>query len=197
LLVADVIQSLGVLPINAQAEYIDVAAAAAHKWLLTPEGIGILYLSDRALEQIEPTLVGWTSVPNPEDYNNFEQGWNVGALPWETGTYASSLMYGLRSSLELLTSIGVEEIARYLEMLTDYLCERLSGRPYEVVSSRAKNEKSQIVSIRSLEGHSPMSLFQKLRTQHILTAPRGDGLRIAPHVYNCTDEINQLIAALP
>ena len=102
LLVVDIIQSLGVRPLNVDAELIDVAAAACHKWLLTPEGIGLLYLSDRARERIEPSLVGWTSVPQPEDYNNFEQGWNKGALAWETGTAPTALFYGLKSSLTLI-----------------------------------------------------------------------------------------------
>ena len=63
-----------------------MAAGAGHKWLLSPEGVGYLYLSERARERIQPTLVGWVSVPNPDDYFNFEQGWNRGALAWETGT---------------------------------------------------------------------------------------------------------------
>jgi selenocysteine lyase/cysteine desulfurase len=70
LLVVDVIQSLGVIAINVDAELIDAAAGASHKWLLGPEGVGYLYLSDRAREMIEPTLVGWVSVPNPDDYDN-------------------------------------------------------------------------------------------------------------------------------
>ncbi|MDQ1728390.1 MAG: cysteine desulfurase / selenocysteine lyase, partial [Pyrinomonadaceae bacterium] len=80
LLVVDVIQALGVVPLDVAAEFVDVAAAACHKWLLTPEGVGLLYLSDRARARIQPTLVGWVSVPNPDDYGNFEQGWNRGAL---------------------------------------------------------------------------------------------------------------------
>ena len=99
LLVVDVIQSLGVLPLNVEAELIDVAAGASHKWLLGPEGIGYLYLSDRARERLQPTLVGWTSVPNPEDYNNFDQGWNTGTLAWETGTGPTALIHGLNASL--------------------------------------------------------------------------------------------------
>jgi cysteine desulfurase / selenocysteine lyase len=197
LLVADVVQSLGVVPLNVEAELVDVAAAAAHKWLLTPEGIGILYLSDRAREQVEPTLVGWTSVPKPEDYNNFEQRWNKGTLAWESGTYATALMYGLRTSLKILSDVGVEKIARHLEMLGDYLCERLEHSKYEVVSSRVSDEKSQIMSIRSREGLSPMVLFQGLKSQNIITAPRGNSLRIAPHLYNTIDEIDQLVHRLP
>jgi cysteine desulfurase/selenocysteine lyase len=197
LLVVDVIQAMGVLPTNVEAELIDVAAGACHKWLLTPEGIGVLYLSDRARERVEPTLVGWVSVPDPEDYGNFEQKWNQGALAWETGTAAMALLHGLDASLQLLMDTGVERIAAYLEELTDYLCERLSGRDYEIISSRRAGEKSQIVCLRHRGGQSPMKLYSHLKRQNIIVAPRGERLRIAPHFYNVKDEMDALVNALP
>ncbi|HKZ03728.1 MAG TPA: aminotransferase class V-fold PLP-dependent enzyme [Pyrinomonadaceae bacterium] len=197
LLVVDIIQSLGVRPLNVDAELIDVAAAACHKWLLTPEGIGVLYLSDRARERIEPSLVGWTSVPQPEDYNNFEQGWNKGALAWDTGTAPTALFYGLKSSLTLIMEVGIERIAAYLAELTDHLCRELEGSNYEVVSSRRDTERSQIVCIKHRAGIAPMSLYTHLRNQSIITAPRGGRLRISPHFYNSTDEIDRLVHSLP
>ena len=197
LFVVDAIQALGVVPTNVEAEFVDVAAGASHKWLLAPEGVGYLYLSDRARERIQPTLVGWTSVPNPDDYFNFEQGWNRGALAWETGTGPAALLHGFKASLELLSRFGVENIANYLEELTDYLCERLRGKRYEVVSSRASREKSQIVCIRHLDGMSAMALYHHLTAKNIVTAPRGDRLRIAPHFYNTTAEVDEFVEALP
>jgi selenocysteine lyase/cysteine desulfurase len=197
LLVVDVIQALGVVPTSVDAESIDVAAGASHKWLLAPEGVGYLYLSDRARELIQPTLVGWVSVPNPEDYFNFEQCWNRGALAWETGTGPSALIHGFKASLELLTRFGVQNIANYLEELTDDLCERLRAKRYELISSRAAGEKSQIVCIRPPEGLSAMSLYHQLNSKKIVTAPRGDGLRIAPHFYNTHAEVEAFVAALP
>ena len=197
LLVVDVVQSLGVLPINVEAELVDVAAGVSHKWLLSPEGLGYLYLSDRARERIQPTLVGWISVPNPEDYQNFEQGWNPGALAWETGTGPAALIYGLKASLELLHQYGPEQIATQLEKLTDHLCDRLQAKPYEVVGPRTPGEKSQIVCIRRKTGQSAMDLYGHLKRQNIITAPRGDRLRIAPHLYNTREEIDQLVDALP
>jgi selenocysteine lyase/cysteine desulfurase len=188
---------MGVIPTNVEVELIDVAAGAGHKWLLTPEGIGILYLSDRARERIEPTLVGWTSVPEPEDYGNFEQEWNRGALAWETGTGPTALIHGLEASLKLLTETGVERIAAYLEQLTDYLCERLSNRGYQIVSSRRPGEKSQIVCIRHNGGLTPMALYAHLKQRNIIAAPRGDRLRVSPHLYNTREEIDALIDALP
>jgi selenocysteine lyase/cysteine desulfurase len=198
LFVVDVIQALGVLPLDVEAELVDVAAGAGHKWLMAPEGIGYLYLSDRARERIQPTLVGWTSVPQPEDFQNFEQGWNKGTLAWETGTGPAALFYGLNASLELLTALGVAQTARHLKQLTDHLCERLQAKlPYKVVSSRLPGEKSQIVCIRHHGGMSAMAVYAHLKKQNIITAPRGDRLRIAPHLYNTREEIDQLVDALP
>jgi len=197
LLVVDVIQAMGVIPISVEAELIDVAAAAGHKWLLTPEGVGLLYLSDRARERLEPTLVGWSSVPDPQDYGDFNQGWNRGALAWETGTGPSALIHGLEASLRLLVETGVRRIANHLERLTDYLCERLQSRDYQIVSSRHTSEKSQILCIRHQAGISSMALYAHLKTRNIITAPRGDRLRVAPHLYNSFEDIDELVKALP
>jgi cysteine desulfurase/selenocysteine lyase len=197
LLVVDVIQSLGVIPLDVEAELIDAAAGACHKWLLTPEGVGFLYLSDRARDRIQPTLVGWISVPNPEDYSNFEQQWNRGTLAWETGTGPTALIHGLEASLRLITSAGVTPIAVYLEQLTDHLCDGLSRGYYDIISSRSPGEKSQIVCIRHHGDLSPMALYSHLKSRSIVTAPRGDRLRIAPHIYNTVTEIDELIGSLP
>jgi selenocysteine lyase/cysteine desulfurase len=106
-------------------------------------------------------------------------------------------VHGFKASLELIQSHGVPQVAHYLEELTDYLCERLAGMNYDIVSSRAPGEKSQIVCIRHRGGLSSMELYHHLVQRHIVTAPRGDRLRIAPHFYNTAAEVDQFAAALP
>jgi cysteine desulfurase/selenocysteine lyase len=197
LLVVDVIQAMGALPIDVDAELIDAAAGACHKWLLTPEGIGLLYLSERARERIKPTLVGWMSVPEPEDYSNFEQEWASDSLAWETGTAPTALIHGLEASLSLLAETGIERIAAHLYGLTDYLCERLQSRDYKIISSRRAGEKSQIVCIEHRGEWKPLALYSHLKKQGIITAPRGTRLRIAPHLYNTVEDIDALLGALP
>ncbi|HKC65082.1 MAG TPA: aminotransferase class V-fold PLP-dependent enzyme [Pyrinomonadaceae bacterium] len=197
LLVVDVIQAMGALPINVEAELIDAAAGACHKWLLTPEGVGLLYLSDRAREHVEPTLVGWASVTDPEEYSNFEQEWARGTLAWETGTAPTALIHGLESSLRLLAETGIERIASHLLELTDYLCERLRSLDYRIISSRRDSEKSQIVCIQPKDGWTPLTLYAHLKKRDIIVAPRGERLRIAPHLYNTREDIDALIDALP
>lgn len=197
LFVVDVIQAMGALPIDVEAEFVDAAAGACHKWLLTPEGVGLLYLSERARERIQPTLVGWMSVPDPEDYGNFEQGWSHGTIAWETGTSPTALIHGLEASLSLLQETGIERIAAHLNELTDYLCERMQSRNYEVISSRRAGEKSQIVCIQHKGEWSPMKLYSHLKKQGVVAAPRGSRLRISPHLYNTIEDIDALLAALP
>jgi cysteine desulfurase/selenocysteine lyase len=99
--------------------------------------------------------------------------------------------------LKVLNDIGISAIETHLEKLTDQLCEQLLDTAYEVVSSRRTGEKSQIVCIRNTSGLSSMDLYTHLRKRNIITAPRGERLRISPHFYNTHEEIDELVKALP
>ena len=197
LFAVDIIQGFGAMAFDLPAQMVDIAAGASHKWLCAPEGCGILYLSDRARERIEPTLVGWISVETPWDFDDFEQPFKPNALAWESGTGGSALFYGLEQSLKLLHETGAANIENYLEELTDYLCELLAGKNYEIVSSREKSEKSQIVCIRHRSGLTSNEVAERLQNKNIIVSPRGERLRIAPHFYNIREEIETLADELP
>lgn len=193
----DVIQAFGVMPFDLPAQFVDVACGASHKWLCSPEGCGFIYLSDRARERVDPTLVGWISVQTPWDFEDREQPFRPNALAWETGTGPSALFYGLEESLKLLHRTGAEQIETYLATLTDEICEGLAGRSYEIVSSRLPGERSQIVCIKHKDGITSDQLASALAEKGIIVSPRGDRLRIAPHFYNNSEDIERLLRALP
>jgi selenocysteine lyase/cysteine desulfurase len=197
LFAVDIIQAFGAMPFDLPAQMVDIAAGASHKWLCAPEGCGMLYLSERARERVEPTLVGWISVDVPWDFENLEQPFKPNALAWESGTGGAALFYGLEQSLKLLYETGAETIADYLEELSDYLCELLAGKNYEIVSSRAKSEKSQIVCIKNTDGLTPNEIAERLQNENIIVSPRGERVRIAPHFFNNREDIEKLIEALP
>ena len=73
----DIIQGLGAMQFDLPAQLVDIASGASHKWLVAPEGCGILYLSDKARERIKPTLVGWISVEEPWDFDDYEQAFET------------------------------------------------------------------------------------------------------------------------
>jgi cysteine desulfurase / selenocysteine lyase len=197
LLAVDIIQGFGAMPFDLPAQFVDIAAGASHKWLCAPEGCGILYLSDRARERIDPATVGWISVESPWDFDRREQPWKPNALAWESGTGASSLFYGLEQSLKLLHGVGAENIENYLETLSDYLCELLRAKNYRLVSSRAKGEKSQIVCFLPKVGQTANELAERLQNENVIVSPRGERVRVAPHFFNNVEDLEKLAKALP
>ena len=197
LFAVDIIQGFGAVEFDLPAQLVDIAASASHKWLVAPEGCGILYLSDRARERVKPTLVGWISVEEPWDFEDSEQNFKPNALAWESGTGGSALFYGLEESLKLLNEAGIANIEKYLEELSDFLCELLAGKNYEIISSRAKDEKSAIVCVKNRNGLTSNEIAKHLQNENIVVSPRGDRLRIAPHFYNNREDIERLIEYLP
>ena len=197
LFAVDIIQAFGVFPFDLPAQFVDIASGASYKWLCSPEGCGIFYLGERARERVKPNCTGWKSVENPWDFDDLEQPLKPNSLVWETGMGGSALFYGLEQSLKLLHLTGVEKIASYLEKLTDFLCEIMPTDRYEIVSSRAKNEKSQIVSIESRNGLSSGEIAERLRRENVIVSSRGNRVRIAPHFFNNFEDVQRLVENLP
>ncbi len=193
----DIIQGLGQMPFDLPAQFVDAACGASHKWLCAPEGCGYIFLSDRARERVAPTLVGWISVDTPWDFEDRAQPFKPTALAWESGTGPASLFYGLEQSLLLLRSAGAEAIQRHLYELSDQVCEGLSGKNYEIISSRVEGERSAIVCIKHLGGLQSSQIAAELEAKQVIVSPRGDRLRIAPHFYNNAEDVQRLIEALP
>jgi cysteine desulfurase / selenocysteine lyase len=192
----DIIQGFGAMPFDLPAQFVDAASGASHKWLCAPEGCGVFYLSDRARDRVKPTLVGWISVETPWDFEDREQPFKSTALAWESGTGSASLFYGLEQSLKLLNETGIENIERHLSNLSDHLCDSLGGKDYDIVSSRADGEKSAIVCLKHRGGVHANRIAADLEASNIIISPRGDRVRIAPHFYNNSADIERLVEAL-
>ena len=194
--VVDVIQGLGGLKLDVELDYVDAFAADAHKYLLGPEGVALLFVSDRIIDRIKPTVVGWTSVENYDQHLAYNLNYREGAGRFECGTLNTAGVYGLGAAIDLFLEVGTSEIEAYLLGLSGYLIERLVSRGYKVVSSRLPGETSAVVTCTH-DRRTPRDLYQLLRTRNIITAPRANRLRISPHFYNTRDEIDALIEALP
>ena len=198
--VIDAIQGLGGLKLDVERDYVDAFAADAHKYLIGPEGIALLYVSDRVIDRIKPTVLGWTSVKNYEQFSHRAVEYNLdyreGAGRFECGTLNTAGVYGLGAAIDLFLEVGPEKVEEYLLSLSDYLAERLTSKGYEVVNPRNAGETSAIVTCTH-ERHTPKDLHRLLNSKNIHTAPRMNRLRISPHFYNTREEVDAVIAALP
>ncbi|MCX7626624.1 MAG: aminotransferase class V-fold PLP-dependent enzyme [Candidatus Sumerlaeaceae bacterium] len=195
-LFVDAIQGLGVLPIDVEALGIDFLAADGHKWLLAPEGCGILYVRPDRINDMNLSMCGWCGLLNPQDYDLYDQPYKPNAKRFEEGSHNLMTIHALGSSLRLLLDVGIPNVCERVLTLTEFLIRKLSEKNYEVITPRSQEERAGIVSVRLPTG-DPAILAKELQQKRILVAARRGFLRISPHFYNDEKELNQLLEALP
>jgi selenocysteine lyase/cysteine desulfurase len=190
----DAIQGLGVLPLDLARAPVDFLAADGHKWLVGPEGAGLLYVRRDLVERLHPVGIGWHSVVKAMDFAQLDFRLKPHAGRWESGTFNTGGILGLGASLELLLGAGVGAIAGRVRELTDYLCEKAPAAGLRVYSSRREGEWSGIVS---LEAPGDVGgLVRRCRAEGVVVNQRHGRLRVSPHAYNTTDEIDHLLDLL-
>ena len=192
LLFVDAIQGLGVFPIDVSRTSIDFLAADGHKWLLGPEAAAVFYIRREHLDHLRPTGVGWKSVVDDMDFKHIDLRLKPSAARYEGGSPNTAGLLGLGASVDLLTQIGTERIARRVLEVTDLACERLRGIGAQIVSDRSPEHTSGIVTFR-LPGQEPAVVRQRCLDRGVVLSCRGAGLRISPHAYNNDEDIDRLI----
>lgn len=195
LLFLDAIQGLGVFPLDVRRTPVDFLAADGHKWLLGPEGAGLFYVRREHLDRLRPIGVGWNSVVQAYDFQRISLELKPTAARYEGGSYNMPGFMALGASLELLASWPTEQIAEKIVAVTDEICERLPGLGATIASCRQPPHASGIVSFE-LADRSPMAVRKHCLDQHVLLSCRGGRLRVSPHAYTNSDDIDRLIAAL-
>jgi selenocysteine lyase/cysteine desulfurase len=195
LLCADVIQGLGVLPADLAAWGVDFAMADGHKYLLGPEGIGVLYVAERSRHLVRPSEVGWASVVHRGEWENLELVLDPSARRFEGGTANLAGTMGLGVSIRLLLDTTVEAIWAHVDRLCDHVVDGLGTVGATVLSDRSRPGRSGIVSF-VVDGLDTTELADSLRADGFVVAPRGGGVRVAPHGYNTVDELDALVEAV-
>ena len=192
----DAIQGLGAFPLDVRKSGIHALAADGHKWLLGPEGCGILYIQQDLQDSIEPVEFGWTNIAGFADYACRDMDLRRDAGRYECGTLNTIGCFGLRAAIELMLEMGVSEIAPAVQALGDQVAEGARRKGYELMGERTPANGAGIVSFRK-EGVDARYLYRELKDKGFLAAPRLGWLRVAPHFYITPDEIERLVDALP
>lgn len=192
----DAIQGLGAFPLDVQACHIDALAADGHKWLMGPEGCGILYINQALQERVDPVEFGWTNVAGYADYSSRDMTLRPDAGRYECGTLNTIGCFGLKAAIEFLLEVGVGEIAPVVQNLGDRIAQGVHAKGYEQLVDRTAENGAGIVSFRK-PGMEATQIVAKLRAQGIVAAPRAGWVRTSPHFYISPADIDRLVDALP
>ncbi len=192
LLVVDAVQGLGALPFSATDMDVDVCVAGAHKWMLGGEGIGLFYVSDRALERIRPVIRGWLSVRDVFGPVSDPPNYKDGAARFECGTSNIAGIYGLGAAINWLLEIGINTIQKRVLRLACRAEVGLFRMDFELAAPRTPGFESGLVCAK----HPVLSakeLCEGLFKRDVEVAHRRGQLRIAPHFYNTEEEIDRCL----
>jgi cysteine desulfurase/selenocysteine lyase len=195
-LVVDGIQGVGALRLDVKKCHISAMSAAGHKWLMSPQGTGIFYCRAGVMRNLEHPMPGWMSVVGWEDYYNFDYTLFNDSRRYESAQRNLLGLAALMESLGLIDELGIRDIERRILDITDYLCDLLGKRGFEVFSSRRDGEKSGIVSFY-MKGRDPDRVREMLRRKRIIISARDGRLRVSPHYYNSFEEVERFVKALP
>ncbi len=193
----DGIQTIGAFRMNVAEECVDLMSADAHKWMLGPMAVGIVYVSREMFESVRPTLLGAWNVQSPDFVASESLDFVRGAQRYEPGVLNTVGMYGMAASLGLLAQAGSHTVEYAILEISDALGDGMMRLGFQLILERSNVRRSGIVSFRHPTKDTG-ELFQFLTERGVSGSLRADGLggrwiRLSPHFYNTLGEVEAVL----
>lgn len=208
LLLVDSAQTAGAIPIDMQADNIDLLAFTGHKSLLGPTGTGGLILGERVADDaIQPLILGGTGSRSEEEQQ-------PDFLPdrFESGTANTAGLAGLSASLQWLHERGANNIRQHEVALTTQLIRGLQNIPGVTVYGGGDAELQTATVSFNINHLAPSAVGMRLDAEYGILCRVGlhcapaahrtlgtfpDGtLRFGLGVFNNTKEVEQVLQAV-
>ena len=128
LLLLDVSQCCGAMPINVAELGADFLVCAGYKFLLSPYGTGFFWLKEQLISKMRPGPFYWQAVEGAHDFGTlvFPNPKAASAQRWDSAETANYFnLAGMRASLEFVLCAGPATVADHNHKLIDLLYARL------------------------------------------------------------------------
>jgi len=192
--VVDAMQGLGVLPHDVARTHVDLIACGGQKWLLSPWGSGFTYVHPDMLEVLEPQPVSWMGVRGSDDFStllDYDLTWRDGARRFEQITVPFQDFAGMAASLELLRELGPSEVQAHVAARVSELAEGAYRAGIEVVTPSGR--RAGIVTLRPPDVRA---MSERMRDARVIHSVREGTIRLSPHCYTTSLEIESTIQLL-
>jgi selenocysteine lyase/cysteine desulfurase len=193
-LVVDGMQGVGALPLDVRRLRIDLLACGGQKWLLSPWGSGFTYVRPEILETIAPQPVSWMGVRGSDDFSallEYDLTWREGARRFEQITVPFQDFAGMAASLALLQELGMDAIVAHVAQRVAQLAAGAERAGVAVVTPAGR--RAGIVTLRPGD---VVATAARLRDARVVHSVREGTIRLSPHCYTTSDEIQVALDAL-
>jgi len=195
LLILDGTQSIGALPFSVKEIRPDALVAASYKWLMGPYSAGYAYYGP-AFDDGQPIEESWVNRLHSDDFRNlinYQSEYRPKAVRYCVGEHSNFILTPMMlTALHQLNGWGVERIQAYCASLWDAILPDLHDLGITLSPDRAHH----LVGLR-LPSHINLDkVSAELEKRNIAVSLRGDAIRVAPHVYNTTEDMKALVDVL-
>lgn len=195
-LVLDLTQSLGALPFSVAEVQPDFAVAANYKWLMGPYTTGFMYVAPK-WHGGRPLEENWIQRANARDFSSliqYTERYDEGARRFDMGERSNfALLPAAKRAMEQVLVWGVAEISETIASLNSQLAARAAEVGF--LSAPEGLRAPHYLCLRGKQGISS-KMVEALARQKVYVSVRGSSVRVTPHVYNSTADIERLISAL-
>jgi cysteine desulfurase / selenocysteine lyase len=197
LLLLDVSQSCGAVPMDVTQMGADFLVCAGYKWLLGPFGTGFFWAKHEHIAKMRPGPFYWMAA---EGVNNFADLATAPPRPanaakrWdaaETANYYN--LAALEGGLELVLRAGAETVAEHNHRLIEQLFERLPKDRCVVASPLERERRGPYGCFQARTAAKTRELYEKLCAENVITSLREGKIRVSPYLYNTEQDVDRLV----
>jgi selenocysteine lyase/cysteine desulfurase len=195
-------QAIGARPLDLSAAPIDAFLSVGFKWLCGPYGTGFAWVRPEFREQLGPTKAYWLSMQTAADLAkevvDAELREGLGARAYDVFGAANFFNFvPLATAIEELTAHGLERIRDHDQALVSRFVEGIDRARYRVTSPTTPGlERSTLVFFTHNDKSKNRGIYEALLQAGIHVAFRGGSMRVAPHLYNASSDIDRILDAL-
>lgn len=191
LVLLDVYQSAGTVPLDVSALGVDMVCGGSVKWLCGGPGAAYLYVRPDLIPRLSPRVTGWFGHKKPFAFSMPEQDYADNIWRCVGGTPAIAALYQARAGIEIVNRVGIDAIRAKSLRQTELLLERCHERGFRLNSPLSPRRRGGTVVFdlpRSEE------IGRELNRRGFLCDHRpGAGLRVSPHFYTTDEEITRFM----
>ena len=187
MVVADIYQSAGTVPINVREVGLDFATGGSVKWLCGGPGAGYLYVRRDLWPQLEPRLTGWLAHKHPFAFETGPNDYADNIYRFLNGSPNVPGMYAAMTGYEIINEVGVEHIREKSIRQTTRLIEIAEDAGFKVNCPKNVSERGGTVVIDVPHGQQVTA--ELLRRDFLVDYRPGAGIRVAPHFYSKDEEL--------
>jgi selenocysteine lyase/cysteine desulfurase len=195
-LVVDVMQGIGVTPVDVKRLHATFVGSGTHKGLLVPHGLGFLYWNrDRLPDVAPPFLAAASLAAPPADF--IARHDNLAVAPsarrFEIGNYNLPALMALGAALDLIAAVGVEAIEAHCQVLGDRLIAGLDAEGVGLAGPRERAHRAPHIYVARLPAGDWLPWFE---ARGIRVSPERDGVRVSFGMFSTEADVDAFLAAV-